>query len=202
MSERPEDREKLSRSERIALRVSIIQTFLAVTGFFVGCVALYAALTESDAVRKQQQASVWPRLQLSRSFYGMPGQERLDIVVGNRGIGPARVATASVTAKGETAKTWIEVARKYSGVDQIGISDDTIANKVIAPAEDITVFSIEERFSDSATVRALRRAFDSGEIRVDICYCSVFDACWKVSSVSPREEPTNKCPVLADDVKF
>lgn len=48
------------RMERLALRISVVQTALAVMGFFIGSIALYAALNEADAVRKQQQASVWP----------------------------------------------------------------------------------------------------------------------------------------------
>ena len=53
-----EEMQRLSRIERMTLRMSVIQTVLAVTGFCVALIALYAALNEADAVRKQQQASV------------------------------------------------------------------------------------------------------------------------------------------------
>lgn len=194
--------EKLTRSERIALRVSVIQTFLAVTGFFVGCVALYAALNESDAVRKQQQASVWPRLQISRAYYGLPGQERFDITVGNRGIGPAKVESVDVSINGKKVSTWQDVIGEVAGVSNLGISDDTLANQILSPGEDRVVFSVEEKFVKKEIIRALRGDYDNGTLSMNICYCSVFDRCWTVSIAEPRETPVKQCTPQRPEKKF
>ena len=43
----------LAHTERIFLRLTLLQTVLSVAGVFIAVVALYAALTESSAVRQQ-----------------------------------------------------------------------------------------------------------------------------------------------------
>lgn len=45
--------------EKKFLRLTFWQTILSVAGVFTGAVALYAALTESQAVRQQTAATVW-----------------------------------------------------------------------------------------------------------------------------------------------
>ena len=90
------DKSALSRSDRIALRISVAQTALAVVGFLVGLIALYAALNEADAVRKQQQASVWPYLDLAVSNNNVIDNEFTTIAVANKGIGPARIRSIEV----------------------------------------------------------------------------------------------------------
>ena len=60
---------QLTHAERIFVRVALLQTALAVIGIFTGAVALYAALTEADASRKQLQASVWPYVELGTDLW-------------------------------------------------------------------------------------------------------------------------------------
>jgi len=72
-SEDPPPVVELSRSERLFLRLSLWQTVLSLVGVFVAFVALYAALTESEAVRRQTAAGVWPYVQLTINDYGCGG---------------------------------------------------------------------------------------------------------------------------------
>lgn len=55
----------LAHTERLFLRLTFWQTLLSVLGVFIAVVALYAALSESAAVRQQTAAAVWPFVQLS-----------------------------------------------------------------------------------------------------------------------------------------
>ncbi|MEM1397523.1 MAG: hypothetical protein AAGH38_08770, partial [Pseudomonadota bacterium] len=106
MAERPNEPLDLSRAERIFVRISIVQTILAVTGFLIGVIALFAALNEADAVRKQQMASVWPHITIRDFNYGLGGEKSFQLVVGNRGIGPARIMSAEVLLDGKRVKGW------------------------------------------------------------------------------------------------
>ena len=54
------ERPQLTNSERVFVRLTFWQTVLSLAGVFIGTVALYAALTESAAVRQQTAAAVWP----------------------------------------------------------------------------------------------------------------------------------------------
>ena len=201
--EQSEDKdEKLSRSDRIALRVSVVQTILAVTGLFIGTIALYAALTEADAVRKQQQASVWPHLQFQEMNYGKLGEEKFEFSIQNRGIGPARVGYISVTTDGEEQQDWFDVIRAVSDEGQPAISNAAIAGSVISAEQDIELVSVERTYADLATIQSLRSAFSDDRIVVDVCYCSVFDKCWNVSTTSDRAQSVDHCPAQTDDTAF
>ena len=188
MTEKSDD-DRLTHSERINIRISVTQTVLALVGIFIGSVALYAALSESEAVRKQTEASVWPRLDILTIYYGLQGEERINIVARNRGIGPAVIESVLVTVDDKPAESWAEVIRAVSSGDDFGISNWTIDRTVISPEEDITMLSLEEKYSSPEQTRALRDAFASDRVVVEVCYCSVFDSCWRTRSnnLAPQE---------------
>ena len=54
---------RIAGIERSFLRLTFWQTLLSLAGVFTGAVALYAALNESQAVRQQTAATVWPYVQ-------------------------------------------------------------------------------------------------------------------------------------------
>lgn len=189
-----DDRERLTRADRIALRISAIQTILAVTGFFVGVVALYAALNEADAVRKQQQASVWPHIRIVDMNYGIPGEERFEIIVSNKGIGPARIRQVSVTISGQEQTSWYEIVRKLPGGDDAKISNYRLADIVLAPNEDITAVSLQAPYASRETIFAFRELVQSGDAGMSICYCSVFEDCWNLDAYARRPVPVKQCP--------
>lgn len=173
---------RLERTEQIALRISLAQTALAVVGFFVGLIALYAALNEADAVRKQQQASVWPHIRIRDLNTGLEGQEQFDVIVGNRGIGPAIIKNVTAVVDGKPIHNWYDIVSLATGQEARGISHEPIIGAVIAPNEDITLVSLAARYSSKEEVFAFRDLVRSGRANLVICYCSVFDDCRRVDA--------------------
>jgi hypothetical protein len=45
-----------------------------------------------------------------------------------------------------------------------------------------------------AAAEPLRVAVDSGRISMSVCYCSVFDQCWRVDPAQASPEPLAVCP--------
>jgi len=95
----------MSRTEKLFVRVSVWQTVLSVAGVFIGVVALYAALTESEAARKQTAATVWPYLQLEVSDYANESGAGFSIAFSNAGVGPARVRAMQLRIAGRRSAT-------------------------------------------------------------------------------------------------
>ena len=187
--------DRLERTERIALRISIAQTILATIGFLIGVVALYAALNEADSVRKQQQASVWPHIRIRDMNIGTVGEERFEVIVGNRGIGPAVVKYVEAVIDGEERTSWHDiVALLPIGDERIGVSNEPILGAVISPNEDITLVSIEARFASAEVVANFRNLVRSDRANLIICYCSVFDDCWRVDAKANETVATPECP--------
>ncbi len=189
-----EQDDRLSRVERMTLRMSVIQTAIAVTGFVVAIIALYAALNEADAVRKQQQASVWPNLEFHRSYRGVPGSERLDVSVSNTGIGPAKIALIEFFFDGAPLRNWDEAIAAFSTVDNPRYSHIGVGGRVLPPNGEFALVSTTTEEINVETVIALRDAIDQGRLSGRICYCSVFDECWLLVSHSREASPVDQCP--------
>lgn len=185
---------RLERTEQIALRISVAQTILAVIGFMVGVVALYAAMNEADSVRKQQQASVWPHIRIRDMNIGVVGQERFDVIVGNRGIGPAVVKYVSAVIDGEEKLSWYDIVKPLVGERRFGMSHESITGAVIAPNEDITIVSVEAQYSSPEVVTAFRDLVRSERANLFICYCSVFDECRRVDAKANETVEVDQCP--------
>lgn len=187
------------RANRIATRISVIQTVLAVSGFFVAIIALYAALNESDAVRKQQQASVWPHIQIAKSFEAYVDRARVAIYAQNAGIGPARIIYIQALVNGKGATNWFDAVEMLVG--EQSISTWTIADTVLSPEQNIRLMETGSDAPDAA-VRILNDAFQSGNIVVKICYCSVFDECWMTELLNRKPRPIDQCPAQPPEVSF
>jgi len=187
-------KDEMTRAERIFVRISVLQTFLAIAGMFTGAIALYAALNEADAVRKQQQAAVWPSIGVTQINYGSPGEERFVINVSNKGIGPARIITAEVTIDGEPVSSWREVLRQFSDGQPFAMSNFRIGGSVLAPGEEVTAVAVEQKYSSKEILSGFRELASSGRANLSICYCSVFDDCWRFDAVKESTEPIEQCP--------
>lgn len=198
MTSDPDDN-PMTRAERIFVRISVLQTILAVAGLFTGAVALYAALNEADAVRKQQQAAVWPYVRIVDFNYGVEGEERFDLSVGNRGIGPARIQYASLTIDGEEQLSWYDVIDELADGENYGISNYTLANQVLSANEDVVAVSIDARFAPKSLVFAFRDLVRSGRANNRLCYCSVFDDCKMLDALASTTTEIGACPAQNPD---
>ena len=77
-----------AQTERAFLRLTFWQTVLSVAGVFIAVVALYAALTESAAVRQQTAAAVWPFVQFSTEDSDSGEAAEFMMSFTNSGVGP------------------------------------------------------------------------------------------------------------------
>jgi hypothetical protein len=181
----------LSRSERIFVRISVWQTVLSLVGVFVAVVALYAALNESEAVRRQTAAAVWPYVQLTVHDHVSEEDALFELSLTNAGVGPTHIRDMRITLAGRHVATWEEM------LDSIDVRPDSFsrnaANKrVIRPGESVVVFGT----SDRRTVQALRAVVADPENAIEFCYCSIFDECWLADSREPdaMPGPIASCP--------
>ena len=188
----PEPNEdRLTRMERTYVRLSFLQAVLAVAGLFTGAVALYAALTESEAVRKQAQASVWPYAQvLVESSVGAE-VPAFSLSLANSGVGPARFYETRVTLDGKTLTSWREVLA-HVGTPDAPYSHGFSTGRVLRAGEEVVLFSTTDRDA----VMALVDRSGAGGAEFLICYCSIYEDCWVRDGASPlaTPEPVEACP--------
>ncbi|MEO0425546.1 MAG: hypothetical protein AAF184_24645 [Pseudomonadota bacterium] len=189
MFDESESEQNLSRAERIFVRISVLQTILALAGLFTGAVALWAALTETDAVRKQQLASVLPDLVFAQSYNESGGEPRFTFLAVNNGIGPARVRAMRVRVDGVAASDWGTMLSALSAGESYRYGQSQIAGRLVRSGELIEVFQ-------SRDPKVVAVILDNRErIDVDVCFCSVFDECWTpTQSVTQLPTPVEQCP--------
>ena len=177
-STKPED-DGLTKSERLFVRIALLQTLLAVIGIVTGSIALYAGLTEADAARKQQEAAVWPMLQMAIDDYDEDAREPIfRIMARNAGIGPARIAGFRVTLGGKAQTGWNETFTTLAGSHE-GVLRSYFSGRVMSAGEEVDVV-----LARGAIARvALQKAYAAPtRLEWEVCYCSVFDKCWVSNS--------------------
>lgn len=193
----PKPLHELTLSERLFLRISIWQTVLSVVGVFIGVVALYAALSESDAVRRQTAAAVWPYMQLSVNDHLGEESALFELSLTNAGVGPADIRAMRVTFNGEHMTTWRDLVRSISDGEPVGFAQNAANNRVIRPGEQVIILGTSER----RLVESLRSAVAEPANAIEYCYCSIFDECWVADSRDLDARPTQiaQCPNYGND---
>lgn len=208
---------ELTQAERIFVRISLLQTILAVIGIFTGAVALYAALNEADAVRKQLDASVWPNIEPGTDRWSKEAVARREEFAGaegplfrftviNSGIGPAKIEAVRIRVDGAAQRDWRSVLGLLTG-EEFGsegflFGTSTLGGRVVRAGEQINPVTL---LGDKA--QALITALDTKgadeRFSLEICYCSVYDQCWVTkddpSTVDDDPAPVKKCPDYGDE---
>jgi hypothetical protein len=186
----------LGSTERMFLRLSFWQTVLSVVGVFIAVVALYAALTESEAVRQQTAAAVWPFVQISVADFDTGEAAGFTLSFKNSGVGPARVRTLRVIIDGKPMRDWEYAVAHLGGTLGERVGRSFVSDRVLSPEEQVDLISI----TDPALARKFQRAIANPQNAISYCYCSIFDDCWLADSrrdaLSP--EPVEQCPDFGD----
>lgn len=193
----PEGAPEMTRSERLFLRISVWQTVLSVAGVFTGAVALYAALTESSAVRRQTAAAVWPYVQLAVNDYLSDESGIYELTLTNSGVGPAQIRAVRVSINGSAMSSWAAVIDEVSPGESPTFSQSFIANRVIRAGESVTMFGTQ----NPELVAQMREVAADSNNSIQFCYCSIFDECWTVDSRTPNaeREPQRQCPSYGEE---
>lgn len=180
------------------MRLAFWQTVASVAGILIAVIALYAALTESSAIRRQTAASVWPYVQLSTHDYDTGDKAGFMVNFTNAGVGPALMGQLRMTIDGVTVHDWGEaVARVGSSTGSSRISRNYIDNRVLRPGESVTLLGI----TDPALARRFQAIVAGSRVSIVYCYCSIFGDCWTLDSRRDLHKPVpvSKCPDFGSD---
>jgi len=188
----------LSRAERIFVRLTFWQTVLSVAGVFIAVVALYAALTESAAVRQQTAATVWPFVQLLIEDYDTEANAGFTMSLSNAGVGPARMRALRLIINGEPVRDWEHAVTLLDGKITAQVARNFVSGRVISPDETVDIIST----MDPDLARRFQAAVANLNTSVTYCYCSIFDECWLADSQKDIQnpEPVEECPDFGDAV--
>lgn len=189
--------QSLIRTERHIVRLTFWQTILSVVGVLIAILALYAALTESAAVRQQTAAAVWPFVQMMFEDYDTGDAAGFSIAFTNVGVGPAKMQDVRVIVDGNAVRNWSELVASVGGDTGAEVNRTFISDRVLRPEETVEVFST----TDIELARKLFDAISKARSSLSFCYCSIFDECWLADSREDLQAPklVEACPDFGDE---
>ena len=187
----------LLRAEQHIIRLTFWQTILSVVGVVIAVLALYAALTESAAVRQQTAAAVWPFVQLMVENYDTGEEAGFSFAFTNAGVGPAKMQDVRVTVDGRVARDWRELVESVEGNIDAPVNRNFISDRVLRPDETVAVFGT----TDADLARKMVGAISKPRSTLEYCYCSIFDECWLADSRKATQPPeaVEACPDFGDE---
>ena len=140
-------------------------------GLLALCVSAYTAMLQQQQVRAQ----VWPRLQL------MSSGSLQELLVMNKGVGPAVIRSVRVSVDGVAQRDW-KMLEKTLGVTPADYVQSTVNGTVISGGERYVMAS----FPDRAVWERLRPQLQRLQRR--LCYCSTLEECWVVETTQTSNE--------------
>ncbi len=164
--------------KRYPIHSELIVAFAAIT---ISIATLFVYVYQSRIMQRQVMLSAWPYIEFLPSWG--PGEGYyLEIV--NKGIGPAIVKQVNISLDGKRVEDLFEVFSilKDSSFGDFGYS--TIEGRVIAPGEKIRAFTIE----DYDIAVEIKDKLKEHHFKYEICYCSVYDECWKSTGIKVFKE--------------
>lgn len=148
-------------------------------GLLALCVSAYTAMLQQQQVRAQ----VWPRLQL------MSSGSMQEVLVMNKGVGPALIGSVRVSVDGSAVHNWKEL-EKLLGVTPAEYVQSTVNGTIISGGERYVMAN----FPDKAVWDRVRPIVQRMDRRM--CFCSTLDECWWVSTTASGAnayQPVSHC---------
>jgi hypothetical protein len=139
------------------------EMIVALSALFIGLVTAFTSIYSAYVDREYARASVWPRLEIFRSF----NDDSFSYGVSNNGTGPALIKYAKVKDGSKYVKTWKEI-KPFQNIRQSHFS-----NRTLSPQNSITPV-----YYKGEDAKALVKA--DGSISIELCYCSIYEECWVI----------------------
>lgn len=139
------------------------EMIVALSALLIGLVTAFTSIYSAYVDREYARASVWPRLEIFRSYNG----NSFSYGVNNSGTGPALIKYAKVYDGSKYLKMWKDF-EPFKNIRQSHLS-----NRTLSPQKSITPVSYKGK-------DAQKLAEADNSISIELCYCSIYDECWLI----------------------
>ena len=181
--------EQLPKSTRDALERSLNRrnwdlgaVIAALIGLLALCVSGYTAYLQ----RQQVRAQVWPYLEP-----GVSGSKR-EVILVNKGVGPALVRSEQIYVDGKAQKNWGTVFKALDLKFDMPPPYSTVNGVVISAGDHIDQLVFQNVEDFNAFTKQVKR------VELRLCYCSTLNECWmhddREKEFSRVYYPIDACP--------
>lgn len=152
-------------------------TFIGVTALIVSVCALAISFQESQTLRIQQKAMVYPHVVINQSY----NSEGFRVKVVNSGTGLAMINSLKISYAGQEFDNWIEVADRFlpegHQVNYSIINASEVEKQIIPAERTVVIFGVPWNDETRMLVDSLYK------LEYKLCYCSILQDCWKVTKL-------------------
>ena len=186
------------------MRQRWLDVLVAFAALFVSVVSLAVAMRTADANTRLVSASSWPFLSYGAGIVTVAGVPRIHMKVGNAGVGPAKIESAELVWKGTAYRRDEDFLKACCGADpasKIKFDSSLLPHEVLRAGDTIEFLGLAKS-ADPGVFDALQRAMFSRDLQINVCYCSIFDECWKMDLTTLTLKPDSVPACVQPKVTF
>lgn len=174
--------------------IMVSNLLVSIPTFALSLVLAYATYVQADATRKMQQSGAWPYISYGTSDVTDEGVDEISFVLGNDGVGPARLKQLEFIYDGKPMETPRKFLQACCGDTRQSPTPFMSSNfeTVLRPGENIAFIRLTKQPDNTAVWDRLE--VERWKVAIRACYCSVFDDCWVLDSRKADPDPVKNCP--------
>ena len=181
---------------------------LALSAMFVSAISLIVAVEHgrtmermADANTRMVEASSWPFIQFTTHNVDEHGNPKIRFVLDNVGVGPARIETFELWWNGQAMSSpgaliiaccAVSPEERAETATTARFSVGLVAPSILRAASQTEFFALDRGPGDKDLWSRFNAERDKVTVRV--CYCSVFDECWRGSGITNHPQRVAACP--------
>lgn len=172
----------------------------------ISAISLYVALSANKTQERLLAASTWPHVQYGSGNRLDDGKDAITLTLSNAGVGPARVRSVRLRHGGVVTRDADDLLRTCCA-PPAGTLTTITQNpvRVLVPGESAVFLRYDRKGADDPVYAAFDRA--RWDVEVEVCYCSVLDDCWSLTTrpaePEPREAtPVDRCPIVPVEERY
>ncbi|HEV8692564.1 MAG TPA: hypothetical protein VGQ93_00025 [Lysobacter sp.] len=171
-----------------------LDLILAVSAFVISLVSVFLAIENAVAMRHLVASNSWPFVNVGVSDGNEAGNAALDLVIQNKGIGPAKIESLEVFYGGQPMRGGNALIHAMTGGKSIPFVRSRVVGSVLSAKESVNFLSVVGQSVDPSDLLKLAKL--SKGIAIRTCYCSVFDECWLLDrTIAPSKlTEVDECP--------
>lgn len=186
-----------------------LEMLVSISALAVSAVSIFIALQHGNTMEKLVAANSIPHVEImsGNAVRGADGEFRQGLLLElrNVGVGPANVRSVRMLTDGRAVRDVNEWMLACCGGDA-ALARETLASMNFVLNQSPTHFvpaggnvMLVYAPRTEANAEAFARADDVRvRSRIEICYCSVFEECWRRSSDGAEPEPIEACHAPQD----
>lgn len=154
---------------------------VTLAAILVSVCALAVSVYQAKIMRDTQRASVWPFVEVLPSNT----QNGAWLGVTNKGVGPAIIKAVHLEVDGQPFQRWQTMFDELVPADTLNFVWSSVTGRVLAPNEEVRAIQLHPE-----DARRVGRIIQ--QMRFEVCYCSVYDTCWK-TDLARNTLPVDAC---------